>query len=120
MSIGQDQVPQWYDGSEDGQWLRRLFINGDFVVAPIDLTVQALTSSTSLSVEQSLSLSAKVNQDKVKRVWAVIKSPKVQLVMDSYGTPILAFPHLNLFSTEQDRVWGTVWDDAVYNGVYEI
>ncbi|OAD21655.1 hypothetical protein THIOM_002569, partial [Candidatus Thiomargarita nelsonii] len=25
-----------------------------------------------------------------------------------------------LFSTEQERVWGTDWDDAVYNGVYEI
>jgi hypothetical protein len=120
LSIGQDQIPQWYDGSEDGQWLRKLFINGDFVVAPISLSVQALKISTSLSVGQSLSLSAKVNQDKVKRVWAIIKPPKVQLVMDSYGTPILAFPHLNLFSTEQERVWGTVWDDAVYNGVYEI
>jgi ligand-binding sensor domain-containing protein len=120
LSIGQDQIPQWYDGSEDGQWLRKLFINGDFVTADISLTVQALTTSTSLSVDQSLALSAKVNQDKVKRVWAIIKPPKVQLVMDSYGTPILAFPHLNLFSTEQERVWGTVWDDAVYNGVYEI
>jgi len=120
LSIGQDQIPQWYDGSDDGQWLRNLFINGSFVVAPIDLTVQALTASTSLSVGQSLSLSAQVNQDNVKRVWAVIKPPKVQLVMDSYGTPILAFPHLDLFSTEEERVWRTVWDEAVYNGVYEI
>ncbi|OAD22284.1 two component regulator propeller domain protein, partial [Candidatus Thiomargarita nelsonii] len=28
LSIGQDQIPQWYDGSNDGQWLRNLFING--------------------------------------------------------------------------------------------
>jgi len=120
LSIGQDQNPQWYDGSNDGQWLRNLFINGDFVVADISLTVQALTTSTSLSVGQSLSLSAQVNQDNVKRVWAVIKPPKVQLVMDSYGTPILAFPHLNLFNSDLSKVWRTDWDEAVYNGVYEI
>jgi hypothetical protein len=120
LSIGQDQIPQWYDGSEDGQWLRKLFINGDFVVADISLTVQALTTSTSLSVGQSLPLSAQVNQDNVKRVWAVIKPPKVQLVMDSYGTPILAFPHLELFNSDLSKVWKTDWDEAVYNGVYEI
>ncbi|KHD06532.1 hypothetical protein PN36_31395 [Candidatus Thiomargarita nelsonii] len=120
LSHGQDQFPQWYDGSDDGQWLRNIFINGDFVVYDNTLTVQALTNSTSLSVGQSLPLSAKVNQDNVKRVWAVIKPPKVLHVMDSYGTPILAFPHLELFSSEQENVWRTDWDEAVYNGVYQI
>jgi len=56
----------------------------------------------------------------VKRVWAVIKPPKVNLVIDSYGTPILAFPQFNLFRTEEQDVWASTWHDAVYNGEYEI
>jgi len=122
LSIGQDQIPQWYDGSDDGQWLRDIFINGSFAAGDITLTVEAQTVSTSLSVGQSLPLTAKVTlaQGSVKRVWAVIKPPKVSLVLDSNGTPILAFPHLNLFRTEGEEIWATAWDDAVYNGVYEV
>ena len=40
--------------------------------------------------------------------------------MDSYGTPILALPRVNLSSTKEKDVWETTWQDAIYNGDYEI
>jgi ligand-binding sensor domain-containing protein len=122
FSIGQDQIPQWYDGSADGQWLRQIFINGSFTVADITLTATALTTSTTLTVGQSLPLRAKVSlaQGNVEQVWAVLKPPKVNLVMDSNGTPILAFPHFELSRSGEEDVWASTWRDAVYNGEYEI
>jgi len=123
FSFGQDMVPQWYDGSDDGQWLRDIFINGDFAVADLGLTVEAITASTSLEVGQSLLMKAKVSleQGRIKGVWAIVKPPKVNLVLDRNGTPILPFPHLDLArSTQDEDVWATIWQDFVYNGVYEI
>jgi hypothetical protein len=115
-------VDDVYDGTENGQWLREMFINGGFTVGDITLTVEALTPSTTLSADQSLPLSAKVGlaQGTVKRVWAVLKPPKVNLVMDSNNTPILAFPRIALYRTEEENVWATTWRDAVYNGEHEI
>ena len=41
--------------------------------------------------------------------------------MDSYGTPILAFPHFNLFKkSDTEDIWETTWHDIMYNGDYEI
>jgi hypothetical protein len=40
--------------------------------------------------------------------------------MDSNNTPILAFPRIALYRTEEENVWATTWRDAVYNGEHEI
>jgi hypothetical protein len=120
LDIGKDQNPQWHDG-QDGAWFSNLYINGAFTVADITLTVEALTTSTTLSAGQNLPLSTKVDlaQGTVKQVWAVLKPPKVNLIMDSNGTPILAFPRIALYRTEEENVWATTWHDAVYNGEHE-
>jgi len=49
-------------------------------------------------VDQSIELRAKTSlaQEEIKRLWAIIKPPKVSLVLDSYGTPILGFPNISL------------------------
>ena len=57
---------------------------------------------------------------RVERVWAVVRPPKINLVLDSNGTPILAYPRFNLSKTEEENVWQTTWNDAVYNGDYDI
>jgi hypothetical protein len=92
LNIGQDQIPQWYDGKE-GQWLNQLYLNGSFVTGDTTLAVEELTVPTTLSASHTLTLQARVSlaQGTVKRVWAVLKPPKVSLVMDSNGTPILAY-----------------------------
>jgi len=115
------QAPQFED-NQDGKWLRRLFINGSFVAGDLTLAVKGLTTSTTLPAGQALSLQARVSlaQGTVKRVWAVLKPPRVSLVMDSNGTPILAFPRLSLSPTFDAGIWETTWGDAVYNGEYEI
>jgi Leucine-rich repeat (LRR) protein len=123
FSIGDDQNPQWYDGTTDGQWLQDIFINGNFTVADITLTVSAITpSNQELSADSTLPLIAQVtlSEGTIEQVWAVLKPPKVNLVMDSYGTPILSFPRLNLSRTQEENVWASTWGDAVYNGEYEI
>jgi ligand-binding sensor domain-containing protein len=121
LNIGQDQIPQSYDG-KNGEWLRDLYVNGSFVTGDTTLAVKELTPPTTLSASQTLTLQARVSlaQGTVKRVWAVLKPPRVSLVMDSNGTPILAFPRLSLSPTDDEGIWETTWRDAVYNGEYEI
>lgn len=115
------QAPQFED-NQDGKWLRRLFINGSFVAGDLTLAVKGLTSLTTLPAGQALSLQAQVSlaSGQITRVWAVLRPPKVNVVMDSHGTPILPFPHLRLFPTDDDGIWETTWRDAVYNGDYKI
>jgi len=42
-------------------------------------------------------------------------------VLDTSGTPILAYPHVTLRQLQDNSGnWQAVWDDAVYNGDYSI
>ncbi len=113
-----------YDPTQDGQWLKQLKINGDLQMADSTLTVESLTSSTTLPVGQSLSLQAKAGtvSGQVERVWAVIRPPRMNRVIDTNGTPILAFPRENLYPTQEKDTWQATWNwnNAVYNGEYEI
>jgi len=115
------QEPQLEDG-QNGQWLRQLFLNGPFVTADITLAIESLTISTGVQAGQSIPLKAQVGltQGKVLRVWALMIPPKTNLVMDSNGTPILAYPHLQLSQTQDETIWETTWPGGVYNGDYEI
>lgn len=114
------QQPQLEDG-QNGQWLSQLFLNGSFVTADLTLAIEAITKSTSIQAGQSINIKAQANlaQGKIIKVWAVIIPPKINLVMDSNGTPILSFPRLLLSKTEQN-IWQTNWHNAIYNGNYEI
>jgi hypothetical protein len=57
----------------------------------------------------------------LERVWAVIKPPKLNLVLDSNGTPILALPRLSLGSSKTAKdVWEATWQEAIYNGDYQV
>jgi len=50
-----------------------------------------------------------------------VRPPKMNLVLDTSGTPILAYPHVNLEPVQKDSdTWQTTWNDAVYNGDYAI
>ncbi|EDN71873.1 hypothetical protein BGS_0008 [Beggiatoa sp. SS] len=111
-----------YDQASDGQWLKQLKINGNIQTADFTLAVDSLTASTSLQVGQPFSLSAKAStaSGQVKRVWAVIRPPRINLVIDSNGTPILAYPTQELSQTEDKAVWTGSWNQALYNGDYEI
>jgi Leucine-rich repeat (LRR) protein len=117
-----DQNPQWHDG-RDGQWLQNLFINRDFTVGDFTLTVSAITpSNKDLQADDTLPLMAEIIIAKgtIEKAWAVLKPPKINIVMDSYGTPILSFPRLKLSRTQKENIWASTWGDAVYNGEYEI
>jgi len=123
FSIDDEQNPQWHDGTTDGQWLQDIFINGGFTVGDITLTVSAITpSNQELSADGTLPLMAKISlaQGTVEKAWAVLKPPKINYVIDSYGTPILSFPRLKLSRTQEKNVWASTWGDAVYNGEYQI
>ncbi len=123
LSIDDEQNPQWVDGTRDGQWLKDIFINGDFTVGDITLTVSAITpSNQELSADGTLPLMAKITlaQGTVEKAWALLKPPKINIVLDSYGTPILSFPRLKLSRTQEENLWASTWGDAVYNGKYEI
>jgi len=122
------QTPQLDDNADgfftidDGQWLKKVYVNGNFQTLDITLAVESLTTSTPLLVEQAIMLKAKATTavGQVERVWAVVRPPKISRVLDSNGTPILAYPRFNLQKTEVENVWQTSWNDAVYNGDYDI
>ncbi|MEK8016594.1 MAG: two-component regulator propeller domain-containing protein, partial [Candidatus Parabeggiatoa sp.] len=113
------QIPQFNDGN-NGQWLRKLYLNGSFVTADLTLGVEGLTTSSTVQASQPIQLKAKAGlaSGKVKQVWAIIRPPKINLIMDSNGTPILGFPRVSLSPTKE--IWETTWQDVVYNGDYEI
>jgi ligand-binding sensor domain-containing protein len=128
-SVATTQTPQCddngdgvYDETSDGQWLKQLIINGNIQTADFTLAVESLTVSSSLPVGEPFSLSAKAStaSGHVKRVWAVIRPPRINLVLDSNGTPILAYPTQELSQTEEADIWTGTWSQAVYNGDYEI
>jgi len=111
-----------YDPAQDGQWLKQVRINGDLQLLDFTLAVENLTPATTLTTGQPLSLKAKVitANDDVKLVWAVIRPPRMNRVIDINGTPVLAFPRENLYSTAEKDIYQTTWNNAVYNGDYEI
>jgi len=118
-----EQIPQLEDGSH-GQWLRQVSLNEGSIINKVTLKVDSLTTSTDLTAGQPFPLKVKttLTRGSVKQVWAVIKPPKMNLVLDSNGTPILAFPRVHSFLQNQNdkTVWEATWHDAVYNGDYEV
>ncbi len=122
------QTPQLDDNGDgifdekDGQQLGQVRIGGNVVFGNITLTVETHTASTTLQAGQPMTLKAKASSavGELKRVWAVLRPPKMNFVLDTYGTPILAFPRLNLSPTATEDIWETTWHDAIYNGDYEI
>jgi len=124
------QTPQLDDNgdgrmvpSSDGQWLKTVYINGPFKTGDTTLVVESLTTSySSLTTGQAMTLKAKAstNIGAVQRVWAVLRPPKMSFILDREGTPILAFPRLNMSLFKEENVWQTSWQDAVYNGDYEV
>jgi ligand-binding sensor domain-containing protein len=126
--VATTQSPQLDDNGDgvyntsDGQWLKQLRINGDIKMGNFTLAVESLTASSLQSVGEFFSLRAKAStaSGQIKRVWAVIRPPRINLVLDSNGTPILAYPTLELSQSEDKEIWTGTWNEAVYNGDYEI
>jgi ligand-binding sensor domain-containing protein len=123
-SKGEDirQEPQWNDGSSDGKWLRSLFVNGNF---PRDnpVGIKNLVTPATLPATDKHLFKAQINVTpgtQIKYVWAVLNPPRMNLVLDNNGTPILDLPRLNLSPTVDENIWQTTWRNAVYNGVYEL
>lgn len=124
----QTQTPQLdddgdgvYNPEQDGQWLKKLKIDSNPQTA-FTLSVENLTSSTTLLVGQSLTLQARagIKSGKVEQVFAEISPPRMNRVIDTNGTPILALPHKNLYLSSKQDVWQTTWNETMYNGDYEI
>lgn len=116
------QEPQFEDGN-NGDRLRQLFINGNFTTGDTTLAIESLTSSTTITTAETIALKAQTSlaQGQVTKVWAVIIPPKINLVIDSNGTPLLAFPRILLFQNKQNsNLWQRDWQAAVYNGEYQI
>ncbi|MDM8561751.1 C13 family peptidase [Candidatus Marithioploca araucensis] len=107
--------------SNDGRWLKKLRIGHRIESGSLIVEVEGVTQSTTLQVGQPLTLKAKADTDteSATQVWALIRPPKMNLVLDTNGTPILGFQRLDLSHTK-DILWEGIWSDAVYNGDYEI
>ncbi|MDM8560309.1 C13 family peptidase [Candidatus Parabeggiatoa sp. HSG14] len=107
--------------SNDGRWLKKLHIGNRLESGSLIVEVEGVTQSTTLQVDQPLTLKAEADTDTelASHVWALIRPPKMNLVLDTNGTPILDFQRLELSHTE-DTFWEGTWNDAVYNGDYEI
>lgn len=123
------QIPRFEDGNQ-GEWLKQVSINGNFRVENSLLAIKELIPSTILSANQSLPLKVEVNFDsarpletaeRITRVWAIVKPPKMDLVIGVNGTPIITFDYVPLSrSREVKNLWQTRWNKGIYNGDYEI
>jgi hypothetical protein len=116
------QEPKFEDGN-NGEWLRTLFVNGNFPrTNPVSIKELVTSGPTTLPAGQKHLFKAQVNvtQGQVQHVWAVLKPPRINLVLDNNGTPILDLPLLTLSPTVDAGIWEAVWRDAVYNGDYEL
>ena len=114
------QIPQLNDGSH-GAWLGTHYLNNLSLVTGDDtIAIESTTPSSNLLAGQDLILTAKTS-GKVNRVWAVMRPPKMSMVFDTDGTPILAYPRIYLepVQTNQES-WQTIWNNAVYNGDYSV
>ncbi|OAD18887.1 Peptidase C13, legumain [Candidatus Thiomargarita nelsonii] len=107
--------------SHDGKWLENIHIGHKAESGSVIVEVEGITEPTTLQVGQSLTLKAMADTDTgpAAQVWALIRPPRMNLVLDTNGTPILGFQRLELSHTE-DILWEGTWGDAVYNGDYEI
>ena len=127
---GFSQEPQYDDNgdgfyivADEGEWLKEVTINGSMTMADITMMVEPVTQSGVISGLNSVHLKAQATlaAGEVKRVWAVIRPPQMDIVVDDTGIPLLAFPNteLNVSQTEEN-FWEGTWKDFVYNGEYEI
>ncbi len=92
-------------------------------VADITLQVEPLTTSGTISALDDTILKAQATlvSGKVNRVWAVIRPPQMDIIVDDTGIPLLAFPNTSLGSSKtEENVWEGIWNGFVYNGEYEI
>jgi len=107
--------------NDDSEWIKGIRMGDNIEKAPILIEIQNTTPVEHLTVNQPLKLQANYDSENgtVKEVWALIRPPKMDLVIDTNGTPILAFQRLDL-SYEGGTSWGGTWQDGVYNGEYEI
>jgi Leucine-rich repeat (LRR) protein len=115
------QNPMFGANESDNRWLKEIQIGHRIETGSLTVEVQSTTEATTLPVGQPLTLTATANADSgsAKEVWALIRPPRMSLVLDTHGTPILAFQRLDLSRTE-GSLWTGVWNEAVYNGEYEI
>jgi len=122
--LGSDQHSQnpiFGVNDEDNRWIRDIRIGDRLESAPLIVTVQSTTQATTLPIGESVTLSAWADAESgmAKTVWALIRPPGMNPVIGTHGTPILPFQHIEL-SHINGQSWTGVWEDAVYNGDYEI
>ena len=122
---------------KDGQWLQHVQINGDVgnlqttdsravaqdskghtqvtyakkAAFDFSLAVETLTPTTTVNADQVLTFKTKVvsAKDDAQLVWAVVRPPRMNQVIDTNGTPILAYPHEPLAPSMEKDVWQTRW-----------
>ncbi|MBF0203029.1 MAG: hypothetical protein HQK67_01675 [Desulfamplus sp.] len=118
-----------YIKTDEGKWLQQVSINGEITTADITLAVQPVTQSGFVSGLNPVPLKARASLASgiVKRVWAVIRPPQMDILVDNTGVPIVALPkaqfgQANPIATnaEEKNVWEGMWDGFIYNGEYEI
>jgi len=114
-----EQIPKKFD---QNQILDKLFLNGGFMTGDATLSVKNITTSTQIkaNIPFNLKAQASVAQGDVKEVWAVVRPPRMDLILDSYNTPILAFPRVILGQTKGTNEWEGTLSNTRYNGDYKI
>ena len=112
-----------YTLSEEGEWLKEVMINGSITRADFTLAVSPVTISSTISAlnQPMLKAEATLAAGKVTDVWAIIRPPQMDIIVDDTGIPILAFPRADMrLSQTEDNVWEGTWHGFDYNGEYEI
>ncbi|SLM30802.1 hypothetical protein MTBBW1_2420006 [Desulfamplus magnetovallimortis] len=80
-----------------------------------------ISPNSALDDAKILKAKASLVEGSVKKVWAVIRPPQMDIIVDDTGIPLLAFPRTELRESESDnQIWEGSYGGFIYNGEYDV
>ncbi|SEH05083.1 hypothetical protein [Candidatus Venteria ishoeyi] len=121
------QLPQLDDDgdglktSRDGELAAKYCLNGCFGALSGEITLEALTPTTSLTVGESLNLSARagITEGSVVKVWALVMTPESAAERNEQGFSLQETPLIEM-QTQDDGLWSGAFSGFQTPGDYSI
>ncbi|MBF0230578.1 MAG: hypothetical protein HQK63_13495 [Desulfamplus sp.] len=128
-SVGTRSIPNHFS-SEETNTSSELSDISDMTLSIVSMNSQV---SETVSPRDTITLKAKVGLAKgtVKNVYGILKPPGMKISIDENGISNLSYPQIKLAKNDEElkelnlesynsQIWATQWNEAVYQGCYEI
>ncbi|MBF0303402.1 MAG: hypothetical protein HQK73_10195, partial [Desulfamplus sp.] len=125
-SVGTRSIQNHFS-SEETNTQSELSDISDMTLSIVSMNSQVLET---VSPRDTITLKAKVGLAKgaVKSVYGILKPPGMKIPIDENGISHLSYPQIKLAKNDEElnlesynsQIWATQWNEAVYQGCYEI